>query len=179
VGAFVDITNLYLLVVTTLGAGERSYFSRAVGRHDGSLVPVEDVAARLAFLPEGHDRAPFVYYLSAHNLYRHLAELLTRADPLIALPTKEFAPERACWVCGRRRSVAWLAEAGKSVLPPYGVAAPDHPLVRLPAVADLFFHLLLDTGERGFTHVTDSRGLVLDAEEHGVLALDSLLLYWL
>jgi hypothetical protein len=65
------------------------------------------------------------------------------------------------------------------VLPPYSVAAPDHPVVRLPAVADLFFHLLLDTGERGFTHVTDSRGLILDAEEHGVLALDSLLLYWL
>jgi hypothetical protein len=65
------------------------------------------------------------------------------------------------------------------VLPPYGVAAPEYPVVGLPAVADLSSYLLLDTGERGFTDFTDSRGLVLDAEEHGVLALDSLLLYWL
>jgi hypothetical protein len=65
------------------------------------------------------------------------------------------------------------------VLPPYGVAAPENPDVRLPAVADLSFYLLLDTGERVFTDLTDSRSLVLDAEEHGVLALDILLLYWL
>jgi hypothetical protein len=65
------------------------------------------------------------------------------------------------------------------MLPSYGVASPEYPVVRLPAVADLSSYLLLDTGERGFTNVTDSRGLVLDAEEHGVLALDSLLLYWL
>jgi hypothetical protein len=65
------------------------------------------------------------------------------------------------------------------VLPPYGVAAPENPVVRLPAVADLSFYLLLDTGERIFTDLTDSRSLVLDAEEHGVLALDILLLYWL
>jgi hypothetical protein len=65
------------------------------------------------------------------------------------------------------------------VLPPYGVASSEYPVVRLPAVADLSSYLLLDTGERGFTHFTDSRGLVLDAEEHGVLALDNLLLYWL
>jgi hypothetical protein len=65
------------------------------------------------------------------------------------------------------------------VLPPYGVAAPEYPVVRLPAVADLSLYLLLDPGERGFTDFTDSRGLVLDAEEHGVLALDILLLYWL
>jgi hypothetical protein len=65
------------------------------------------------------------------------------------------------------------------MLPPDGVASPEYPVVRLPAVADLSSYLLLDTGERGFTHVTYSRGLVLDAEEHGVLALDSLLLYWL
>jgi hypothetical protein len=63
------------------------------------------------------------------------------------------------------------------VLSPHGVASPEYPVVRLPAVADLSSYLLLDTGERGFTYVTDSRGLVLDAEEHGVLALDSLLLY--
>jgi hypothetical protein len=65
------------------------------------------------------------------------------------------------------------------VLPPYGVAAPENPVVRLPAVADLSSYLLLDTGERVFTDLTDSRSLVLDAEEHGVLALDILLLYWL
>ena len=63
------------------------------------------------------------------------------------------------------------------MLPPYGVAAPEYPVIRLPAFADLSFYLLLDTGERGFTDLTDSRGLVLDAEEHGVLALDILLLY--
>ena len=65
------------------------------------------------------------------------------------------------------------------MLPPYGVASPEYSVVRLPAVADLSSYLLLDTGERGFTYVTDSCGLVFDAEEHGVLALDSLLLYWL
>src|SRR5215211_1586394 len=63
------------------------------------------------------------------------------------------------------------------MLPPYGVAAPEYAVIRLPAVADLTFYLLLDTGERGFTDFTDSRGLVLDAEKHGVLALDILLLY--
>jgi hypothetical protein len=65
------------------------------------------------------------------------------------------------------------------VLPPYGVASSEYPVVRLPAVSDLSSYLLLDTGERVFTDLTDSRGFVLDAEEHGVLALDSLLLYWL
>ena len=63
------------------------------------------------------------------------------------------------------------------MLPPYGIAAPEYAVIRLPAVADLSFYLLLDTGERGFTDFTDSRGLVLYAEEHGVLALDILLLY--
>jgi len=63
------------------------------------------------------------------------------------------------------------------VLPPYGVATPDHLIVRLPTLADLYFNLLLDTGERGFTNLAYSRGFVLDAEEHGVLAHDILLLY--
>jgi hypothetical protein len=70
-GTLVEITNLYLLVVTTLGAGERSYFSRAVGRHDGSLVPVEDVTALLAPLPEGNDCAALVDDLATSHLYRH------------------------------------------------------------------------------------------------------------
>ena len=62
------------------------------------------------------------------------------------------------------------------MLPPYGVAAPDHPVVGLPVFADLYFHLLLDAGERIVSHVTYSRRLVLDAEEHGVLRVDALLL---
>jgi hypothetical protein len=65
------------------------------------------------------------------------------------------------------------------VLPPYGVASSDYPVIRLPDIANLSSYLLLDTGERVFTHVAYSRGLLLDAEEHGVLALDILLLYWL
>jgi hypothetical protein len=84
----VEITDLYLLVVAALGTGERSHFSGAVRRHDGSLVPVEDVAARFAPLPEGNDRAALVDDLAACHLYRHLAELLARADPLVALPPK-------------------------------------------------------------------------------------------
>jgi hypothetical protein len=65
------------------------------------------------------------------------------------------------------------------MLPPDSVASPEYPVVRFPAVADLSSYLLLDTGEHVFTHFADSRGLVFNAEEHGVLALDSLLLYWL
>jgi hypothetical protein len=90
-GTLVEITNLYLLIVPALGAGERSYLSRTVRRNDGSLVPVEDVAASLAPLPEGNDRAAFVDDLATSHLYRHLAELLARAGPLIAtlgLPPK-------------------------------------------------------------------------------------------
>ena len=64
------------------------------------------------------------------------------------------------------------------MLQPNGVASPEYPVVGLPAVADLSLYLLLDTGERVFTHVAYSRGLVLDAEEHGVLAIDVLLLYF-
>jgi hypothetical protein len=85
------MSRLYLLIVPALGAGERSYLSRTVRRNDGSLVPVEDIAARLAPLPEGNDRAAFVDDLATSHLYRHLAELLARAGPLIAtvgLPPK-------------------------------------------------------------------------------------------
>jgi hypothetical protein len=71
-----EMAQTYLLVVPALGTGEGAYFSRAVCRHDGSLVPVEDIAARLALLPEGYDRAALVDYLAACHLYRHLAKLL-------------------------------------------------------------------------------------------------------
>jgi hypothetical protein len=90
-GTLVKITDLDLLIITALGAGERSYLSRAVRRNDGSLVPVEDVAASLAPLPEGNDRAAFVDDLATSHLYRHLAELLARAGPLmvtVGLPPK-------------------------------------------------------------------------------------------
>jgi hypothetical protein len=63
------------------------------------------------------------------------------------------------------------------MLPADGVAPPEYLVVGLPAIADLFFHLLLDAGERLVTHVTYSRRLVLDAEKYGVLALDDRLLY--
>ena len=111
VGAFVDITNLYLLVVPALWAGKGAYLAGAVRRHDGSLVPVEDVTARLTPLPESNDRAALVDDLAPCHLYGHLAELLARADPLVALPPKEPAPQRTYWVCGRRRPVAWFAES--------------------------------------------------------------------
>jgi hypothetical protein len=108
----VEITNLYLLVVAALGAGEGAYLAGAVCRHDGSLVPVEDVAALLAPLPEGNDRAALVDDPATCHLYRHLAELLARAVPPVALHPKEPAPERASEVRGRRRPVAWLPEPG-------------------------------------------------------------------
>ena len=113
--AFVEITNFYLLVVSALWTGKGAYLAGAVRRHDGSLVPVEDVAARLAPLPERDDRAALVDYLSACHLYRHLAELLARAvlsAATVELPPEEPAPERASRVCGRRRPVAWLAKSG-------------------------------------------------------------------
>jgi hypothetical protein len=82
------VAQPYYLVVAALGAREGSYFSRAVCGHDSSLIPIEDVAALLALLPEGNDRAALVDDLSTSHLYRHLAELLARADPLVALPPK-------------------------------------------------------------------------------------------
>ena len=91
VRTLMEIADLNLLIVPALGAGERSYLSRTVRRNDGSLVPVEDVAARLAPLPEGNDRAALVDDPATSHLYRHLAELLARAGPLIAtvgLPPK-------------------------------------------------------------------------------------------
>ena len=96
-----------------------------------------------------------------------------------SLLPKELAPEWIPDAGDGGGSVAGLPEAREPVLPPYGVATPDHPFVELPALADLSFHLLLDPGERVVAHLTYSRGLVLDAEEYGVFALDIPLLYWL
>src|SRR5918997_6690872 len=67
----VEVTRLYLLGVAALGTGEGAYLAGAEGGDDGGLVPVEDVAALLALLPEGHDRAPLGHDLTPRHLYRH------------------------------------------------------------------------------------------------------------
>src|SRR5215212_10900613 len=71
----VEITNLYLLVVAALGAGERTHLAGAEGGDDRRLVEVEDVAALLALLLEGDDRAPLVHDLAPRHLYSHLCSL--------------------------------------------------------------------------------------------------------
>src|SRR5215210_3774710 len=83
--ALVEIADFYLLVVTAFGTREGTYLSRAVSGHDGGLVPVEDVAARLTLLPEGNDRAALAYDLATCHLYRHSAsESVTLTLPLYA-----------------------------------------------------------------------------------------------
>lgn len=67
------MTNRDFLVVGALGTGERPDLSGTVGGYYGRLVPVEDVAAVLALLPEGDDGAPLVHDLTARHLYRHHA----------------------------------------------------------------------------------------------------------
>ena len=66
------MTCLYLLIITVLRVGEGSDLAGAEGGDDGGLVPVEDVAALLASLAEGHDCAPLVDDQTARHLYRHL-----------------------------------------------------------------------------------------------------------
>src|SRR4051812_48763090 len=66
------VSRFHLLVVAAFRAGKRAYLPGAVRRHDGGLVPVEDVAAGLAALPEGHHRAPLADDLAARHLNRHL-----------------------------------------------------------------------------------------------------------
>ena len=86
----VVMSRLYLLVVAALRAGEWAYFSGAVCRHDGCLVPVEDVATRLAPLPEGNDRAAFAHDLATSHLYRHpTSARKTRLRPY-CMPTASF-----------------------------------------------------------------------------------------
>jgi hypothetical protein len=95
---FVEITNLYLLVVAALRASERTHLAGAECGDDGRLVPVEDVAAFLALLPEGHDRAPLVYDHTPRHLYRHAtASQRTIAASGIIVPTDAGA---CC--CSRR-----------------------------------------------------------------------------
>src|SRR5918998_1384638 len=67
----VVISYLYVLVVATLRAGKGAHLAGAEGGDDGGLVPVEDVAALLALLPEGHDRAPLGHYHTPRHLYCH------------------------------------------------------------------------------------------------------------
>src|SRR5215207_6345784 len=88
----VVMTSHYLLVVTALRAGERAHLAGAVGGDDDGLVEVEDVAALLALLPEGDDRAPLVNDLTPRHLYRHRRSLLkasqrTAASERIVLET--------------------------------------------------------------------------------------------
>src|SRR5215208_5597240 len=64
---------LYLLVIAALRAGEGPDLPGTEGGDDGRLVPVEDVAALLAFLPEGHHRAPLVDDHTARHLYSHVS----------------------------------------------------------------------------------------------------------
>jgi hypothetical protein len=91
------MTSLYFLIITALGTGERSNVSRAVSGYDGSLVPVEDVAARLAPLPEGHDRAALVDDLAACHLYGHPTSAgKTRYIPIV-FPQHPSGREPSGW----------------------------------------------------------------------------------
>ena len=67
------MTYLYLLIVAALRAGEGPDIPGAVGGDDGGLVPVKDVAALLALLAKGHNRAPLVDDQAARHLYRHVS----------------------------------------------------------------------------------------------------------
>jgi hypothetical protein len=65
------MSYLYLLMIAALRASERAYLAGAEGRDDGRLLPVEDIAAFCALLPEGHNRAPLVYDHTSCHLYGH------------------------------------------------------------------------------------------------------------
>ena len=64
------------------------------------------------------------------------------------------------------------------MLAPYGVASAQDLVIRGPTLANLPFYLLLDAGEGVSVHFANPRRFVLDAEEHGVLVLDVILLYY-
>jgi hypothetical protein len=84
----VEKTGLDFLVISALWARKRTHLSRAISGNYGRLVEVEDVAARLTPLAKGHHDAALADDLATSHLYRHLAELLARADQLVALPPK-------------------------------------------------------------------------------------------
>src|SRR5918995_1547747 len=86
----VEITQLHFLIVAALRAGEGAHLAGAEGRDDGGLVPVEDVAALLALLPEGHDRAPLGHDLTARHLYRHAAVSREASSEPIVPETRRF-----------------------------------------------------------------------------------------
>jgi hypothetical protein len=63
------------------------------------------------------------------------------------------------------------------VLAPHGVAPAEDLAIRCPALADFPFHLLFDAGESVVAYFAYPRRFILNAEEHGVLALDIALPY--
>src|SRR5918992_1439434 len=141
VRTLVEITDLNLLIVPALGAGERSYLSRAVCRHDGSLVPIEDVAARLAPLLECNDRAALVDDLATSDLYRHpTSARKTRLRPY-CMPTASFGSESIKLVHetylpnSLRQSGRTGSVAGEGLSP--GSPSPGNPCSRLTALRPL------------------------------------------
>jgi hypothetical protein len=68
----VVMSCLYLLVIAALWTGEGAHLAGTEGGDDGGLVPVEDVAALFALLPEGHHRAPLVHDEAPDHLYSHV-----------------------------------------------------------------------------------------------------------
>src|SRR5215218_6694248 len=103
------MAHYYLLVVTALGASERAHFAGTVRWHDRRLVPVEDVAAGFAALPEGNHRAPLADDLAARHLYRHPASgVLCTCSAIV----RSFAPESRSRAGFRRRGNRRLPRSG-------------------------------------------------------------------
>src|ERR671921_1850133 len=100
-----EVSYHHLLVVTALRAGEGTNLPRAVGWHDGRLVPVEDVAARLAPLTEGNDRAPLADYFATRHLCRHLASgRVLRLRPY-CMPNRARIAEQSGLSASRKPSI--------------------------------------------------------------------------
>src|SRR5918995_3361984 len=95
----------YLLVVAALRAGERAHLARAEGWDDGGLVPVEDVPALLASLPEGYDRASLVHDLAPRHLYRHRCNL--QMNHPVRTIVLETSPRPAPVIVLIVRSIMW------------------------------------------------------------------------
>ena len=69
--SFLEVSDRDFLVMSASFASERTHIPRRVRGNDGRLVPVVDVAAAVAPLPERNHRAPLVDDLAACHLYRH------------------------------------------------------------------------------------------------------------